>query len=117
MRKLFSISSSQAPILVTLFTVILLGVIYLLVYIPQNEKEVKEQRFRSLQRVDDNVHEKINNSIALMDGLLRASFNANIRNPIQLQQYIEHYDSSNFTLSPLQALPTQLLYRTLKKRK
>jgi chaperone required for assembly of F1-ATPase len=111
MRKLFSISSSQAPILVTLFTVILLGVIYLLVYIPQNENEVKEQRFRSLQRVDDNVHEKINNSIALMDGLLRASFNSQIRDTsYSFQQYIEHYDSSNFHPLPrLRRQSTQLL--------
>ena len=94
MKKFFSIGNNQALVFISFLSVIILIAIYLFVYIPQNEMELKEQRFRSMQRIADNVHQKINNSISLMDGLLKASFDKSIISS-KVSDYIKAYDTKN----------------------
>jgi len=62
----------QAPVFITLLVIISLGLAYLFIYIPHNEKIIQEQRFRVLQNIDENIHRKIENSVALLNNLLKA---------------------------------------------
>jgi len=115
MKKFFSIGTNQAPVLITLLSVVVLAAVYLFVYIPQNEIELKEQRFRSLQRVADNVHKKIDNSVSLMDGLLKASFDKALKSS-KVDNYIKEYDTSNFRLFSIDtAIDTTLTKQAQKK--
>lgn len=68
--KYFSFNRNHNDVLITLRVVIFWEVAYFFMYVPQNEKRVKEQRFRSLQNIDKNIHSKIDNSVALMNNLL-----------------------------------------------
>jgi hypothetical protein len=65
MSKLLAASRNRAPIVITLIIVACLVTYYLFVYVPNNEQEIKNQRFRVLQRIDENIHDKIDNSVAL----------------------------------------------------
>ena len=61
---------NNAAVLMTLLFVIVLGASYFFIYVPANEKNLQEQRFRSLQNIERNIHAKIENSVALMHNLL-----------------------------------------------
>ena len=100
MRNFFSINRNQTTILITLLSVVLLGAFYLFVYIPGNEKILAEQRFRTLQHLDKNIHEKINNSTALLNTLLTAYMDTANDND-KVKKYIEDYSTKNFTLFPI----------------
>lgn len=93
----FSVKRSRTPILVTLLAVILLGAAYIFIYLPDNEKEIRRQAFRTLQNLDKNVHEKIENSTALLNNLLSA-YTGNGNNQ-KLTDYIAAYPTVNFVLS------------------
>lgn len=94
--KYFSFRRNHHDVLITLIVVIFLGAGYFYLYVPQNEKLVQEQRFRSLQNTDKNIHSKIDNSIALMKNLLRAYHGAGKED---IEKYIKGYSKENFTLS------------------
>ncbi len=94
--KYFSLNRNYNDILITLMVVIFLGAGYLYLYVPQNEKRVQEQRFRSLQNIDKNIHSKIENSIALMNNLLKSYKNGDQQ---YITSYIKQYSKDNFTLS------------------
>jgi hypothetical protein len=94
--KYFSLNKNYNDILVTLMVLIFLGAGYFYVYVPQNEKRVQEQRFRSLQNIDKNIHAKIDNSISLMNNLLQSYKNGDKQFIIT---YIKKYSKDNFTLS------------------
>ncbi|MDN3658035.1 cache domain-containing protein [Ferruginibacter paludis] len=96
--RYFSFTKNYNDVLVTLLFLIFLGAGYFYLYVPQNEKGVQEQRFRSLQNIDKNIHAKIDNSIALMHNLLVAYKDSIAKRPALLA-YIKGYNSSNFTLS------------------
>ncbi len=94
--KYFSFRRNHKDVLITLMVVIFLGAAYFYLHVPQNEKLVQEQRFRSLQNTDKNIHSKIDNSIALMKNLLRAYHGARKE---YIEKYIKGYSKENFTLS------------------
>src|SRR5215211_3005537 len=91
--KTSSVKNNYTVVFTTALILVFLGAVYFFVYVPQNEKRVQEQRFRSLQNIDKNIHEKIDNSVALMNNLLK--------NPLRLD-YINHLNTTskdNFTIS------------------
>src|SRR6476469_9148083 len=67
----FSFTRNHAAVLITLMFVIFLGASYFFIYVPGNEKSLQEQRFRALQNIENNIHAKIDNSVALMSNLLK----------------------------------------------
>src|ERR1043165_3159201 len=68
--KLFTPNRNYAAIIVTLLFVIFFGAVYFFIYLPHNEKRIQEQRFRTLQHIDKNVHDRIKNSIDQINNLL-----------------------------------------------
>ena len=80
-------------ILVTLLFVVFLGAVYFFVYIPNNEKRLQEQRFRTLHNINKNIHEKIRNSVALMNNLLKEEADIDYIN------YLSSQSKANFSLS------------------
>src|SRR3569623_824306 len=75
MPKLFSISSKQLGVIFTLMILIFLGASYFFIYVPNNEKNVQERRFRCLQNIDSNIRFKMDNNIALINNLLSQNNN------------------------------------------
>ena len=84
--------------LITLVFVIFCGGIYSFIYVPNNERNLQEQRFRTLQNIDENIHKKIENSVALMSNLLTAYVN-DTSNEQEIKNYIANYSTENFTLT------------------
>jgi len=70
MRKFFSFNHNQTVIALTLVFVLLLGVLYFFIYVPNNQRVVEEQRFRCLQNIEKNIKAKRDNSVALLNTLL-----------------------------------------------
>src|ERR1019366_2794662 len=62
------------------------------------EKNLQEQRFRTLQNIDENIHKKIENSVALMSNLLTA-YVKDTSSEQEVKNYIANYSTENFTLS------------------
>lgn len=98
----FSISRSQAAVFITVAAVSLLAAGYFFIYIPGNSKELNEQRFRTLQRIDKNIHDKIDNSIALMNNLLEAHGNKKLDRKA-VEKYITNYPQGDFTLTSIKS--------------
>ncbi|MEO8766182.1 MAG: cache domain-containing protein [Ginsengibacter sp.] len=88
----FSFSRNHAAVLITLMFVIFLGATYFFIYVPDNEKVLQEQRFRTLQNIENNIHEKIENSIALMNNLLKDTLDP------EYIRYLSDQSKSHFTL-------------------
>ncbi|WP_316829944.1 cache domain-containing protein [Pedobacter aquatilis] len=102
MSKFFSFSRNQGVVMVTLLFVVLLGAIYFFMYIPNNQRNLEEQRFRCLQNIETNIHAKIDNSVALLNNLLITwQKNDKQYNRERLKQYIKNYPQQNFTLIPI----------------
>jgi hypothetical protein len=95
--KFFTALRNQAAAIVTLLCMLLLGLGYFFMYVPANEKNIQEQRFKALQHVDKNIHEKIENSVALLKNLLRSY--SNPQNQQSVKEYINKYSPANFTLT------------------
>lgn len=55
---------------------------------------MQEQRFRSLQAIDKNIHSKIDNSLALMNNLVTAYQ----QEPEKIKKYVQAYSKEKFTL-------------------
>lgn len=109
--KYFSFNKNRNDILVTLLVVGLLGAAYFFMYVPQNEQRLQEQRFRSLQNVDVNIHAKIDNSIVLLNMLLQAYK----KNDPQAAPYMKDINANNegifllsFVKDTLQTFSTKL---------
>ena len=84
--------------IITVVFVIFCGGIYSFIYVPNNEKNLQEQRFRTLQNIDENIHKKIENSVALMSNLLTAYVKDNSHEQ-EIKNYIANYSTENFTLT------------------
>ena len=89
----FSFTRNHAAVLITLLFVIFLGASYFFIYIPNNEKSLQEQRFRALQNIEKNIHAKIENSVALMNNLLKDSVDT------AYIKYLSNRSKKLFTLS------------------
>src|SRR5215216_718181 len=77
---------------------VFLGACYFFIYVPSNEKNVQEQRFRSLQNIDRNIHTKIENGVAMLNLLIKA-YNDEPSKRDSLKAYIANYASDKFRLS------------------
>ena len=104
--KFFSINRSHALVLTTLLVVIALGAIYLFIYLPHNEKNIEAQRFRVLQNIDENIHAKIENSVALLNNLLTA-FQTKPSDSNKIKKYIDRTSKENFILIPRKIIPRE----------
>ncbi|PZF74140.1 PDC sensor domain-containing protein [Taibaiella soli] len=96
--KFFSINRRQAVAFTTLLVVLAVGMGYFFFYLPANESHIQKQNFRVLQNVDKNIHEKIDNSVALINNLLTAYYSKDV-NREELQKYIDNYPDDNFKLA------------------
>lgn len=57
--KFLVFSKERIPFYITLVVVIGLGCSYYFVYLPKNEEDMKAWKFRSLQKIDKNIHAQI----------------------------------------------------------
>jgi hypothetical protein len=96
--KFFSFNRNYVAAIITLIFVIFCGGIYSFIYVPNNEKNLQEQRFRTLQNIDENLHKKIDNSVALMSNLLTAYVRDDASREY-VKKYINNYSTENFTLT------------------
>ncbi len=72
--------------------VVFLGAVYFFIYIPNNERRLQAQRFRTLQNINKNIQEKIRNSEALMNNLLKNKIDTGYID------YLSEQSKENFTL-------------------
>jgi hypothetical protein len=70
MKKFFSISREQTPIIITFLIAVLLGATYLFIYVPNKEKDLQQEHFRWLQRFDKNIQLKQEGCDTLLSHLL-----------------------------------------------
>src|SRR6185369_4152408 len=104
--KIFGSIRKHSIVLTTLLVLIALGIIYLFIYLPHNEKIIREQRFHVLQEIDKSVHAKIDNSVALLDNLLTAferypRRSENVKfDSSTLEKYIKNISRNNFSIIP-----------------
>jgi hypothetical protein len=91
--KNFSFNRNNTAVLITLVFVFFCGAVYFFIYVPGNEKTLQEQRFRTLQNIEQNIHKKIQNSFALMNNLLKDSVDVNYID------YLNANSKESFTLS------------------
>jgi hypothetical protein len=70
MANFFSFNRNQAVILLTLLLVLVFGALYFFIYIPDNQRDLEEQRFRYLRKIENNIHEKVRNSVGLLNNQL-----------------------------------------------
>jgi len=96
MKKFFSISREQTPIIITLLVVILLGAVYLFIYIPGNEEDLQREHFRWLQRVDDNIQKKIEGCDTLLSHLVDNYAIGTLKE--KTREYIRSFSTDNFIL-------------------
>ena len=96
--KYLSFNRNYLAVLITLVFVIFCGAIYFLIYVPNNEKDLQAQRFRTLQNIDINIHKKIDNSVSLLGNLLDA-FAKDDSTEQYVKKYINNYSRENFTLT------------------
>ncbi|MES2647793.1 MAG: cache domain-containing protein [Bacteroidota bacterium] len=83
---------------VTLLVMLALGASYFFIYIPTNERRLQEQRFRSLQNIDRNIHTKIDNGVAMLNLLIKAYHDAPTKRD-SLRKYIANYPADKFILT------------------
>ena len=100
--KFLFLNKSQGYILATIMGLVFLGSCYFFIYLPANEKKVQEQRFRTLQNIDRNIHDKIVNSASLLTNLLNAY---DVKRKNYLDEYIRKYPDDKLYLSPITLVP------------
>src|SRR4051812_367584 len=66
MRNFLSVNRNQATILIIIIGGTLLIAGYFFIQVPEKEKELQREQFRWLQRIDQNVQTKIENSEGLL---------------------------------------------------
>jgi hypothetical protein len=96
MKKFFSISREQTPIIITLLIVILLGASYLFIYVPNRDDTLQQEHFRWLRQVDVNIQKKIEGCDTLLSHLLEL-YSENTSRP-GTEKYIKNFSQENFTL-------------------
>jgi len=98
--KFFSINSRLAPVITTIVVIVSLGAVYFYFYLPHNEKTIRSQHFRTLKTIDENIHAKVENSMALLNNLIRAYNNPRMDTG-QVNKYISTYPKDKFILTPI----------------
>lgn len=84
-------NKSVGYIVTTVFSLCFLCAIYFFIYLPNKEKNIEEQRFRTLQNIDRNIHEKIDNSVSLLNNIISAEHTD--------RNYIDDFPKEKFILS------------------
>ena len=97
MKRLFSISRSQTPIIFTLMVVILLSTVYAFIYIPEKEKELQKQHFRWLQAIYDNIYKKIENCDTILTHFLDI-YSKDTAHRKKVESYLNNNPSDKYTL-------------------
>jgi hypothetical protein len=69
MKKIFSLTIRQVYVVLSLVLLVLLAAWYYLAYIPDKEKDLYEGHFRWLQKMDENIRNKIDASDSLLSNL------------------------------------------------
>jgi len=114
-NKLFSFSRNQGVVLVTVLFLLAIGSVYFLKYIPDRQRELEEKQFRGLQNIENNISQKIDNSLALLKTLIDAyTKNASDYDSVSVRKYITDYPTKNFILS-IDAPPASKLTTTASK--
>ena len=95
--RYISYNKNHNAVWITLGVIFSLGASYFFMYIPQNEKWLQAQRFRTLRNIDSNIHKKVENSVGLMQGLLKKYPPQNT----DILNYIKNYNqqANGFILS------------------
>ncbi|HTI57938.1 hypothetical protein [Mucilaginibacter sp.] len=93
-------TKNQLGIIITVMFLVLLGAGYFFVYIPANEKTVQQRRFTSLQKIDSNIHSKIDNS----GNFLATQLHSFDHTPAY-KAFVTNYSKKNFTLLYDPSLP------------
>src|SRR5215831_6727902 len=96
MKKFFSISREQTPIIIILLVIILLGAGYFFIYIPNKDEELQQEHFRWLQRVDNNIAQKLEGCDTLLSHLLESYSDNTLREGTKT--YIRSLSQDNFIL-------------------
>lgn len=91
--KIIHFNKSVGYIVTTVLCLCFLCACYFFIYLPANERRIEEQRFRTLQNIDRNIHEKIENSVSLLNNIISADQNSN------LKAYINNFSKEKFILS------------------
>src|ERR1043165_4033858 len=100
--KIITPNRNYLSALVTLLFVIFLEAVYLFIYLPNNGKRIEAQRFKTLQNIDRNIHEKLKNGADLMANLLesyhRELLHERPADETYVQKYIRSLPKSEFIL-------------------
>src|SRR4051794_14573291 len=97
--KFFSFNKNHAATMATLMVVIFFGALYFFIYVPNNERRVQEQRFRTLQLIDKNIHANIENSIGMMNNLLGAYHKKGDSARKTVVKYVKSFPQENFSIT------------------
>lgn len=97
MKNFFSFDRNQRVVMITLFCLLGFGAFYLFIYVPGNKRIIEEQRFRTLQRIERNIHAKIENSTALVNTILNA-YNKKTASVERWDNYTANYSKRGFAL-------------------
>ncbi|NIJ54417.1 PDC sensor domain-containing protein [Dyadobacter arcticus] len=105
---LFVVKRKHRAVIFSILLVLFSGVTYVFVYIPENQRNLEQLRFRSLQTIDNNVHSKIDNSVVLLNQLLETFKNQRPEynyNKDTLREYIRTYPNDKFKVSQVDSMP------------
>ncbi|HKR07427.1 MAG TPA: hypothetical protein VJY62_22525 [Bacteroidia bacterium] len=93
--KKISIKKNQYLSIITVCVVGAIAAFYMLAYIPQAENDIITQRFRTLHRIDKNIHEKIENSKVTLGKILEGS----VKEKGNTQRFINSLPKDDFLIS------------------
>ena len=94
MKKPFKLKQNYTVGIITVAVLASMIGFYMLIYVPLSENELIAQRFRTLYRIDKNIHEKIYNSTQTIDKML-AGF---VVDSISTTRYIHSLPSVDFKM-------------------
>ncbi len=100
--KFFSFNRNYVTVLLTILFMVFLGAVYFFIYIPNNETRLQEQRFRTLQNINRNIHEKIKNSVALLNNVVQKDADT------AYIKYLSNQSKENFSFSALTSTAGEL---------
>ncbi|WP_159476853.1 cache domain-containing protein [Dyadobacter sp. 3J3] len=110
LSSFFSFDRKQAIVLSTILFILVAGALYSFVYIPSNRRNVDALRSRALQNIDKNIHNKIDNSVVLMNVILDVKNNSypdrySFQDKDRLQTYVKSIPRKDFKLDSISKTP------------
>ncbi len=95
MKKFFTVKKSDYISIMTFAVIAGVAAFYMLVYVPQSEDRIITQRFRALNSIDKNIHEKIDNAKVTLSKILEG----NQSNPGNIKKFINSLPTNEFAVS------------------